>query len=56
MTVLLSDGRKNLKAALHHILDTFLPDLDMRSRYIHQAQYCVSRSSPKVGKSLRPHL
>jgi uncharacterized protein (DUF362 family) len=28
MAVLLSEGRKDLKAALHHILDTFLPNLD----------------------------
>ncbi len=29
MTVLLSDGRKNLKETLHHILDTFISDADL---------------------------
>ena len=28
MTVLLSNGRKDLKGAFHHILDTFLTDTD----------------------------
>ena len=28
MAVLLSDGRENLKDAFHHILDTFITDID----------------------------
>ena len=28
MAVLLSDGRKDLKAALHHIFDAFNEDID----------------------------
>ena len=53
MAVLLSDGRKNLKGAIHHILDTFITDMDC-SRGIFIKPNIVFPVKPESGEITSP--
>lgn len=55
MAVLLSDGRKNLEDTLHHILDTFITDIDC-ARGIFIKPNIVFPVSPRSGEITSPSL